>query len=120
MGFVVTPALMRRLRVLRLRQRVEVCSRTLYARTFGLEPTALWHRRVRTRLRLLPAFAGSDEEFIHFRAVAAQLAWVYEQCCDVLHGRRAFTDLPEPVVSAWTAVVEDGERLIRTALHPPG
>ncbi len=115
----MTPALARRLRVLRLRQRIEVCSRTLYAHTFGLEPAALWHKRVQTRLRLLPAWAAGDEEFVHFQAVAAQLAWVYEQCCCVLHGRRAFTDLPEPVVSGWAAAVDEGERLIDGTLRFP-
>ncbi len=103
---------MRRLHVLRLRQRIEVCSWTLYSRTFGLESAALWHKQVQTRLRLLPAWAGSDAEFIRFQAVAAQLAWVYEQCCQVLHGRRAFTDLPQPVVSGWAAVVDEGEGII--------
>ncbi|TQM10997.1 hypothetical protein [Pseudonocardia kunmingensis] len=46
--------------------------------------------------------------------MAAQLYWVYFQCCDVLHGRRAYTDLAQSLVSAWEKIVAEGEETVTT------
>lgn len=108
----VALALDRRLRVLQVRQQVEQCALRVYALAFRLDPEAQWHKYVCRRLKLLACWAHDDQEFQRYRAVAAQLAWVYSQCCAVLHGRRAFTELPEPEVAAWEATVRQNIRLV--------
>lgn len=105
-------ALHRRLRVLQTRQQVEECARRVYALAFDLDPEAQRHKLVRLRLMLLACWAHDDQEFLRYRAVATQLAWVYYQCCAVLHGRRAFTELPEPEVIAWEATVRQNIRIV--------
>lgn len=99
-------------RSLQARQQVEECARRVYALAFDLDPEAQRHKLVRLRLMLLACWAHDDQEFLRYRAVATQLAWVYYQCCAVLHGRRAFTELPEPEVIAWEATVRQNIRIV--------
>lgn len=113
---IVPQALDRRLRVLQARQQVEECARRVYALAFGLDPETQWHKHVRRRLNLLACWAQDDRDFLRYRAVAAQLSWVYGQCCAVLHGRRAFTELPEPEVAAWEATVCQNVRIVNEIL----
>jgi len=108
----VNPDLHRRLRVLRLRQRVEMCSWTIYTACLRLPDHPRYHSNVDRRLALLPAWATDDHDYRALRATAAQLHWVYSQTCDVLHGRRAYTDLADPLVAAWTKVVDEGESVV--------
>ncbi|MGH4010429.1 MAG: hypothetical protein ACRDTH_20085 [Pseudonocardiaceae bacterium] len=108
----MSPALGRRLRVLQVRQQVEHCALLVYALAFGLDPEAQRHKFIRRRLNLLASWADDDWEFLRYRAIATQLTWVYSQCCAVLHGRRAFTELPEPEVAAWEATVCQNIRLV--------
>ena len=109
-------ALYRRLRVLQMRQKVEEYARLVYALTFDLDPEAQRHRFVRRRLMLLTCWAHDDCEFLRYRAVAAQLAWVYYRCCAVLHGRRAFAELPELEVVAWEATMCKNIRIMSEIL----
>ena len=108
----MNPDLHRRLKVLRLRQRVEMCSWTIYIACFRLPDRPRRHSNVDRRLALLPAWATHDQDYHALRATASQLYWVYSQCCDVLHGRRAYTELPDPLVTAWTKIVKEGETIV--------
>ncbi len=111
--------LARRVRVLGLRQRVEACSWRVHTACFALPADRPRHGEVRRRLLLLTGWARDGAELDRLRAAAAELAWVYRQCCDVLHGRRAFTDLPEPVVVSWEHTVDTGERVVAEVLARP-
>jgi hypothetical protein len=89
-----------------------MCSWTTYTAYFGLPDHPRHHSNVERRLRLLPAWATDDHDYPALRATSAQLSWVYSQACDVLHGRRAYTDLADPLVAAWTKIVDDGENVV--------
>lgn len=106
----------RRLRVLIVRQRVEMCSWVIYSRTVVLPAEPVWHRNVASRLGLLHAWTSTEHEFHELRSTASALSWVYRACCDVLHGRRAHTALCEPEVAGWEAAVERGERVVAEVL----
>lgn len=108
----MNPDLHRRLRVLQLRQRVEMCSWIIYTGCFRLPDRPRHHSHVDRRLALLPAWATDDHELHALRRAAAQLQWVYRHCCDVLHGRRAYTELAEPLATAWTKIVDEGEAIV--------
>ena len=108
----MNPDLRRRLRVLRLRQRVEGCSWRIYTACLALPNSEPHHTRIADRLLLLIAWTNHEYGHDRLRRTIAELTWVYAQCCDVLHGRRAFTDLPEPLVRAWERTVDDGEIVV--------
>lgn len=108
--------LRRRVRVLQLRQRVEMRSWRIYTRTLGLSPQPVWHRNVVRRLSLFAAWTSDAHDFHVLRVSAVELAQVYGECCDVLHGRKAYAALCDPVVAGWEATVERGEQAIRAAL----
>jgi hypothetical protein len=89
-----------------------MCSWTIYTACFRLPDRPRHHSHVDRRLALLPAWAIDDDDHHALRATAAQLRFVYRQCCDVLHGRRAYTELGEPLVTAWARIVEEGETIV--------
>lgn len=119
MGSAVNPDLERRMRVLRLRQRVEATGWAVYDASLGARPSGA-RCAVAGRYGLLAGWAAGPEEFLRYRAVAAELSWIYGQCCDVLHGRRAFVDLPEPVVTGWEERVRSSEQIIEQVIGPMG
>jgi hypothetical protein len=111
--------LRRRLEVLRLRQRVELCSWRIFAACLALPATPVRHTQIDRRLRLLVAWARDEEDFRLLGRTATELGWVYGQCCEVLHGRRAFTELGETLVRGWAATVDAGEDVVAERLGSP-
>ena len=108
----MNPDLRRRIRVLRIRQRIEMCSWFAYTRFHDRPANGPSHRQVRARLLLLMDRATDDDDHRRLRTTAHGLAWVYRECCDVLHGRRAYTDLAEPLVQTWERITDHGERTV--------
>jgi hypothetical protein len=116
----MNPDLRRRIRVLRLRQRVEMCSWRVFTACLSLPERRPHHTRVERRLTLLTAWAGETYDYPRLSTAATQLTWVYIQCCDVLHGRRAFTDPAEPLVRGWEEIVANGEGIVAACCREPG
>lgn len=78
------------------------------------------HRNVAQRLMLLTAGVEPDRWAAAF-GLARQAVAVYRETSAVLHGNRAFADVPEVVVREWEQVAtEVTERSGRTAPAPPG
>jgi hypothetical protein len=97
--------LMRRIRVLQARQRIEDVARRLLYDAEGAGATARFHVNVKTRLLLLCA-AASDEWPDRYR-IADRAAAVYDATSDVLHSRRTYVDVPEALLREWEDVVDE-------------
>ena len=108
--------LRRRLEVLRLRQRVELCSWQIFTACLALPASPVRHKQVGRRLRLLVAWARDEEDFRLLGRTATELDWVYSQCCEVLHGRRAFTEFSEPLIRGGAATVDMNEGVVLARL----
>lgn len=100
----------RRIRVLLVRQRIEVVARALLCIAEGSQPDDRLHARVKARLLLLLAHVPHEKWSVAYR-LARRAGAVHGETSDVLHSRRAFADVPEVLVREWEDLVEELERM---------
>lgn len=100
----LTGPVQRRIRVLLVRQTIEQQATALLDAAEGTVPDRL-HRHVAGRLMLLTAGACASEWMAAY-GLAKLAAGVYRHASAVLHGRRAFADVPEILVCEWEQVAK--------------
>jgi hypothetical protein len=97
-------AVERRVRVLLVRQVLEEQAMILLGAT-GEYTAGRLHRYVAGRFMLLTARVA-EPEWADAYGLAKLAAGVYRQTSAVLHGNRAFADLPEVLVQEWESTAE--------------
>jgi hypothetical protein len=102
--------LLRRIRVLRGRQRIEDAARRLLCEAEGAGTGDRTHAHVKTRLLPL-CFACGDEWPDRYR-LADRAAAVYSATSDVLHTWHTYIDVPEALLRAWEDVVNELEEVV--------
>lgn len=110
------PEFWRRIRVLVARQRIERCARDLLCDAEGSDPAQRLHEHVRTRLLLLAIGVCADRWWAAY-VLARRAADAYAGTSAVLHGRRAFGDVPEVLVGEWEEVAAELEARVAARLR---
>jgi hypothetical protein len=104
--------LLRRIRVLKARQRIEDASRRLLQETES-DGEERPHSNVKTRLLLLVCNVAPDQWWERYR-LAERAKAVYAGTSDVLHTRRTYIDIPEALLHAWEEVVDELDAVVST------
>jgi hypothetical protein len=101
----------RRVRVLRARQRLEQQAWILLCHVEGRPTSERGHQYVVRRLMLLTA-GVPPERWAAAYGLARRAGVVYRETSAVLHSNRAFADVPEALVQEWEDVVEEVEEAV--------
>lgn len=117
MGTPLSATSQRRIRVLLVRQDLELLAADLLRAAEGGVVADRTHAYIRSRL-LLVAAGASGEEWLQLRNVARRAGTVYRETSDVLHSNRAFGDVPEVLVTEWEEVVATLRAAVAEKLQP--
>ena len=104
----------RRIRTLLVRQLLEEQATALLEAAEGPAP-ARFHRRVADRLMLLTSGVPTADWATAY-GLAKLAGTVYRQTCSVLHGNRAFADVPEVLVQEWEEAAERVREAVAAAV----